>query len=281
MKVSLVIPVYNEAEFLHKCLEAIANQSLEPYEVIVVDNNSTDGTAAIARSFPFVRVITETRQGVLHARTAGFDAARGDIIGRIDADTIIPQDWVKTVCKIFAESDVAAVSGKMLYRDIALKNTVNALDLAFRSWLANCFERTNTVFLQGASMAMRRDVWELVCGELCERNDIHEDYDIALHLQQMGQKVTFDDRLVAGLSLRRIDTSFVQILAYFLVNPRTYKIHNASGQKHMYFVICLLILAYIPIRILYRGYDQETDTFTFSRLFSRSTPRVSPMTYIE
>lgn len=281
LRVSLILPAYNESAYLGECLDAISQQTVMPYEVIVVDNNSTDDTAAIARSYPFVRVVNESRQGVVYARAAGFDAARGDIIGRIDCDTIIPTDWVQTVREIFSDTDAAAISGKMLYRDIAWRPIINKLDLSFRGWLADCFERTDTVFLQGANMAMRRDAWRQVRGELCERNDIHEDYDVALHLQQIGHKVSFDDRLVADLSLRRIDTSFMQLLAYVRVNPRTYRLHNAPGQMHMYFVISLILLAYLPMRILYRGYDQETDTFTFSRLFSRTSPRVSPMTYLD
>jgi glycosyltransferase involved in cell wall biosynthesis len=85
--ISIVIPVYNEAERIAACLESIAAQTVTPLEVIVVDNNSTDATVSIARSFPFVRVITAKCQGVIHARNRGFNAARGEIIGRIDADT--------------------------------------------------------------------------------------------------------------------------------------------------------------------------------------------------
>src|SRR4051812_42172740 len=101
MNVSIVIPVYNEADQLAACLQAIARQTVRPLEVIVVDNNSTDGTAAIAKRFPFVRLLTEKKQGVVHARNTGFKATRGGIIGRIDADTILPPTWVAQVQTIF------------------------------------------------------------------------------------------------------------------------------------------------------------------------------------
>src|SRR4051812_24373156 len=110
MKTSIVIPVYNEAERLAACLRSIANQAVTPDEVIVVNNNSNDGTAAIARSFDFVRLLSEPRQGVVHARNRGFNAAHGDIIGRIDADTLLPRNWVSQVQSIFNDPTVDAVS---------------------------------------------------------------------------------------------------------------------------------------------------------------------------
>lgn len=277
LSVSIVVPAFNEGEALRECLEAIQKQAVRPFEVIVVDNNSKDDTVAIAQSFPFVRVIRETRQGVVFAREAGFDAARGAIIGRIDADTIIPPNWVQTVREIFAESEVAAVSGKMLYDDVALKDTVNTIELFFRRWLARSFTRTNTVFLQGASMAVRRDAWRAVRPNLCQRTDIHEDYDIALHLQQHGYTVHFDERLVAQISLRRMDTSFRDLLAYVLVNPRSYRVHNAPGQLHMYAIISLVLVAYFPLRLLYRGYDKQTQSFRFGKIFEPSSARISPV----
>lgn len=281
LRVSLVLPAYNEAADLRQCLDAVSKQTTKPYEVILVDNNSTDETVAIAKQYPFVRILHEPRQGVLYARARGFDAARGDIIGRIDADTIIPSDWIQRVREIFAESDVAATSGKMHYHDIALQSTVNRIELAFRRWLARGFTPTRTVFLQGASMAMRRDAWREIRHELCERNDIHEDYDIALHLQQRGHTVTFDERLVANISTRRIDTSFRQLLAYVRVNPHTYRVHNAPGQLYMYAVITLILVGYAPIRLLYRGYDTETKRFTWSKLFQSTSARVNPFTLHE
>ncbi|HEX7964030.1 MAG TPA: glycosyltransferase family A protein, partial [Candidatus Saccharimonadales bacterium] len=92
--VSIVIPAYNEERHLAACLEAIRAQSEPPLEVVVVDNNSTDRTAEIARRYPFVRVVHEERQGIVFARGAGFDAARGDIIARIDADIVLPAGWI-------------------------------------------------------------------------------------------------------------------------------------------------------------------------------------------
>lgn len=281
LRVSLVLPAYNESAYLRECLEAIAHQTTKPYEVIVVDNNSTDDTVAIARSFPFVKIVHESRQGILHARAAGFNVARGEIIGRIDCDTIIPPDWIQTVRELFAESDVAALSGTMHYGDTALQPVINKADLFVRRWLARNFARTNTVFLQGASMAIRRDAWHAVRGSLCSRVDIHEDYDIALHLQELAYKVEFAERLIARVSLRRIDASLAEVLRYSNASPHSYMVHDAPGWMRMYAVIGLVLVAYVPVRILYRGYDVDTGRFSFARLFVQTETRISPVSYLE
>src|SRR5579884_4992 len=110
MKLSLVIPVYNEAELLPLCLDSVAALKDKPDEVIVVDNNSSDQTAAIASSYSFVKLIKEPRQGVVHARSRGFNEATGDIIARIDGDSILPPDWTDRVKAVFKDQSIDAVS---------------------------------------------------------------------------------------------------------------------------------------------------------------------------
>jgi glycosyltransferase involved in cell wall biosynthesis len=243
-----------------------------------VDNNSTDDTVAIAKEYKFVRVMTEKRQGVLYARAKGFDAAKGDIIARIDADTIVPEDWIETIIEIFTDSDVAATSGRMEYYDIAMQKTVNRVELSFRRWLARRFAPTNSVFLQAANMAIRKSAWKEIRHELCERNDIHEDFCIALHLQQHGHIVTFDERLVADISLRCVNKSFKQFLAYILANPYTYREHNARGVKHMYLVIACVLLAYMPVRFIFRGYNTETERFHLLKALRPAKEHINPFT---
>src|SRR5258708_13450803 len=92
LTLSLVIPAYNEERYLKACLEAVAQQTISPIEVIVVDNNSTDKTADIAQSYNFVRLVSEKKQGRGHARNKGFDLAIGDNIGRVEFDTVLSPD---------------------------------------------------------------------------------------------------------------------------------------------------------------------------------------------
>lgn len=271
LRVSLVIPAYNEAQDIQRCLEAIASQSVRPYEVIVVDNNSTDETAKIAKSFPCVRLINEKRQGVVFARDTGFNAARGDIIGRIDVDTVLPEDWVKNVQDIFVDETIGAISGVMHY-DVALSHIADKIDLFFRRRLARLLSESDTVFLQGASMAMRRSAWQHVQRVLCRKDNMHEDFDLAIHLQEYGYKVAFDERLHANISARRTDVGFLQFANYVFMSPHTYAQHQLNSRRHMYGVVFVAIAGYIPARILYRGYNPATDSFSWARVFTSRLP---------
>lgn len=280
LRISIIIPVYNEAAQLAACLTAIARQTVKPFEVIVVDNNSTDDSAAIAARFPFVRVMTERRQGVVHARTTGFDAACGDIIARIDADSLLPTEWLATVQQIMSEPTIAAVSGTAQYYNVAAARLFNTIDLFFRRRLAR--QLGNRVFLYGANMALQRSAWQAVRARLCQRGGQHEDYDIAIHLQELGERVVFDERLTAKISSRRIDVNFISFMRYVLVAPNTYAQHHIRARWHMYSLVALCAIGYLPARVLHRGYDPLGQHFSWLQLFSaRSTaPRVDPTAYV-
>jgi glycosyltransferase involved in cell wall biosynthesis len=274
MKISIVIPVYNEAESLGACLRAISALQLKPYEVIVVDNNSTDNTAAIARSFDFVRLIREPRQGVIHARTTGFNAARGDIIARIDADSLLPSDWLTKVKRIMADEGLAAVSGAPNYHDFALPRVANRLDHWFRQRLADKLGDNN--FLYGANMALRRSAWLAVRPLLCVTGQQHEDFDLAIHLQAIGLKVAYDSRLVAGVSSRRINSDFGAYVRYTLASPRTYAMHSLNSRRHMYPVLLACWIGYLPGHFLNKAYDPLTKEFSWSQLLVANSQRVDP-----
>lgn len=279
MKVSIVIPVYNEAQRLEACLQSIARQSVMPLEVIVVDNNSTDGSRSVAQLYPFVTLLREPRQGVVHARNRGFNAARGAIIGRIDADTILPSSWVAQVQQLFRRNaSTAAVSGAPHYYDFALSQLADRIDYRLRGRLA--LKLGNTNFLWGANMAIRRSAWNLVKGSLCNRSDMHEDFDLAIHLQRSGLEVAYDSQLIAGVSSRRIDTRFRDYFHYSLVSPRTYAMHKLRSRYHMYPVLIVCWASYIPGRIIYRGYNPDTGSFSLNRLLLTTPARIDPTTNI-
>lgn len=276
MKVSIVIPVYNEAQDLGACLSAIAAQKSAPYEVIVVDNNSADASVAVAEAFGFVKLMREPKQGVLHARTTGFEAAKGDIIARIDADTLLPSDWTRSVKAVFSDQAVDAVSGIALYYNVAASSFFNSIDLFFRRRLS--WQLKDRVFLWGANMAVRRDAWQNVKRSLCNKGDIHEDFDLAIHLQELGSKVIFDERLKAAVSSRRIDVGYLSFMRYAWVSPRTYAQHNVRSRWHIYPVLLVCAIGYMPARLMHRGYDPGSGSFNWSRLFMTSSAiaRVDP-----
>lgn len=95
VKISVVIPAYNEEKILSDCLASLANQNFpkKDYEVIVVDNNSIDKTLEIAKSYD-VKVVKEYRQGITYPRDTGARLAKGEIIISTDADCWFPPNFL-------------------------------------------------------------------------------------------------------------------------------------------------------------------------------------------
>lgn len=107
--VSVVIPTYNRASLLPATLESVLNQHVNDvsFEVIVVDNNSTDDTAAVVRSVQAtagarLHYVKELHQGTSHARNAGIRQAKGPIIAFTDDDVLVSPDWLQSIVETFS-----------------------------------------------------------------------------------------------------------------------------------------------------------------------------------
>lgn len=278
VRVSLVIPVYNEESHLAFCLDAIAKQTVKPFEVIVVDNNSTDQTAVIARSYPFVRLLAETRQGVAYARDRGFNAARGEVIGRTDADTELAPNWIATIQRTFSNQHIQAASGVVDYRNIGLKSVFSTIDTYFRHFLAGRTSARGEVFLYGVNMAIRRTAWKKVRSEVCHERHFAEDLDLAAHLAEKQAGVIFEPNMIATIVPRQAASDPHEFLKYVWSGPRTYAEHNLVSQRYMYPMAVFVTCVYVPIRLLYLGYDPELGRFSLPYLIhSETRARVSPV----
>lgn len=280
--ISIVIPVYNEERQLAACLDSIAAQTVMPLEVIVVDNNSTDNTVAIARRYSFVRVLSESRQGVVHARNKGFNEAHGDIIGRIDTDTRLQPGWVARLQQIFLDDSVHAVSGSIGFHDMPFPTLCAKVDSFFRHYLARSLAGRNELFLYGANMGIRKEVWHELKGSLCDHPGFHEDIDMAAHFVDSPFSPIFDDNLRVDVSARRVDSDPKSYYQYVFANSRTYAAHNLKGRYFMYPVEWFTVIFYVLLRVLYRSYDTSSGRMSLVRLFRpvNEQQRVSPVSEV-
>src|SRR5262249_8664039 len=94
MTVTVIVCAYNEARLLAGCLYSLLAQPRPPDEILVVNNASTDDTAAVAREVPGVRVIDEPTKGLVVARETARRVARGDVLAYLDADCRAPIEWL-------------------------------------------------------------------------------------------------------------------------------------------------------------------------------------------
>ena len=267
-RLSVVVPVYNEERTIGACLDTVLAQDEPVHEVIVVNNNSTDGTLRVLAGYgDRVTVLDEPRQGVQHARNTGMDAASGELIGRIDADTRLTHDWARSVRKTFEDATVQAVTGPASYYDVALAPLVSWGDAAFR-WAWS--RRMDWIF--GANMAIRAAAWRSVRGSLCVEPDVHEDLDLGIHLYAAGLRIAYEPQLRAGTSGRRIADRFTDYRAYMLMTELGYRKHRALAARGSYARAWLttraLLVLYPALRLLYAA---RTGTAP-RRLSARKNP---------
>lgn len=271
VNVSIVIPAYNEEKYLGLCLEAIARQTVRPFEVIVVDNNSTDATAAIARSFPFVTLLSEKKQGPQPARDCGYNAARGEIIGRLDGDSIVAPNWVETVQNVFANSSVDAATGTVRYREICAKPVFDGVDFFIRSFMSRRAAPLGEQSAQGVNFAIRKSAWLAVRDQVCHERRHHEDLDLAAHLALAKKNTIFVPEMIVDQTARQAGAKPATFYQYAISTPRTYRQHGMRTHRWMYLFTWLVIGLYLPIRLCYRGYDPISGKFSIRCLLS---PRV-------
>jgi len=218
IRFSVVIPAFNEEDYLAAALESLARQDFAgSYEVVVVDNNSTDGTAALARAHG-VRVVHEPVAGVCAARQRGTAAALGQVVVSTDADTVHPRDWLSRIDAAFAASDsVVAVAGPCRYQH---PSWWARLYPALLFGAVGGFRRLTgrVVYVTATNTAFRRSAFPGYDTRLTQGGD---ELDLLRRLRGRGRVewlsgnavVTSPRRLEQGL----LYTVFVSLLAQYLL----------------------------------------------------------------
>lgn len=111
MKVSVIIPLYNKQEYISECIESVLSQTYKDFEVIVVNDGSTDDSARVARKYP-VRVLDVSNRGIAGARNAGVMISSGSAILPLDADDWIDKEYLSKTVPLMTH-DVGIVSTDM------------------------------------------------------------------------------------------------------------------------------------------------------------------------
>ena len=202
LKISVIIPAHNEEAYLPACLAALMeNVADQVHEIIVVDNNSTDGTRAVVERFPRVKYVLEPEKGITRARQCGFLHSSGDLLAYVDADTHPPAGWIEQISRQFRTDDqLACLSGPYSFYDLS-----GLMDRIATGWFvtARPLYRFTGYMLVGGNFAIRRDVLAQM-GGFDEKIEFYgEDVDIAKRASKHG-KVVFSPDLVMPTSARRM-----------------------------------------------------------------------------
>ncbi len=206
--VSVIIPAHNEELLLAKCLQSLADQKeAPPFETIVVDNNSTDRTAQIARSFG-AHVVQEKKPGPTAARNRGVAVSHAEILIFLDADCIVAPRHVSRIHKWFTanNSRQAAAGAYDFYdADVFIRWFTKKSRLYF--WYYRILRKFFGVqVLLSGNFAIRKAILLSVGGFNEQFTDItrSEDTELAIRLRRAGIRVQFFPAMTVRSSHRRI-----------------------------------------------------------------------------
>ncbi|MDQ6765979.1 MAG: glycosyltransferase, partial [Verrucomicrobiota bacterium] len=188
--VSIIVCSYNGASTLPACLESLGRVNYPTFEIILVDDGSTDTTAEIAARFPAVRYIHQENHGLSHARNTGAAAATGEVFAYTDSDCMADVDWLYYLIGTLLSGRYAGVGGP------------NVSPPA-QDWIQACVAAapggpshvllTDTVaeHIPGCNMAWYRWAFESVGGFDVEYHKAGDDVDFCWRVQHAGHEIAF------------------------------------------------------------------------------------------
>lgn len=223
MKVCVIIPVFNEQDFIKKSVESLIDQTIKPAEVIYVNDNSTDNSKNIIKNligkYEWIRVIDHKSfqehvpgSKVIEAFNFGLKnlETQFDIICKFDGDIILPKNYIEKIIEIFNEKEKVGIAGgnlyvqkngKWIYENIAAKTHVRGPIKAYR---AECFNDIN---------ALKSSIgWDTVDVLLAQKKGwlIYTDKNLIVkHLKPTGQKYSLHSKILQGESLYKMRFGFI------------------------------------------------------------------------
>ncbi len=189
-KISVVICAYNAERTMQACLESLRTLRYPHYEVIVVNDGSTDRTLEIAEGFPEARIISQDNRGLSAARNVGIEAATGEIVAFTDSDCVVDPDWLTYLALTFVNGGFVAVGGP---------NLPPPEDSRTAACVASSPGGPTHVLLNdevaehipGCNMAFRKDVLVTVGGFDPIFRAAGDDVDLCWRLQNEGHVIGF------------------------------------------------------------------------------------------
>ncbi len=234
MKASIVIAAFNAEKTIAKCLQSLARQAFKDFEIIVVDDESSDNTTKEVKLFPNVRLVRQKHNGPAVARNRGARAAKGEIVVFTDSDCIPEKNWLQQMMLPFADRDIAGVQGTYKSRQPELVARLIQLEIEKRH---QKMQRQRFIDFMGTySAAYKKSVFIQMNG-FDESFPIAsgEDTDLSFRAHEAGCKMVFNPRAIV---LHRHPTSLWKYLKvkFFRAFWRTkvYKRHKGKMVKDSY-----------------------------------------------
>jgi len=251
MKFTIIVPVYNAEKTIEACLKSLLSQDYKSYEVIIVDDGSTDNTYDILKKYQDkageekIRIIKQRNKGPAAARNNGIKHATGNIIAFTDADCIVPVNWLSSFKKIYDNYPYLAGIGGIL-------------EPSKHNWVANLeriknrklYGMNNKLIISGKdcpiggtnNISYRKEVLDSVKG--FDENfpkPAGEDFDLKLRICSKGYKLAFAPIKV----IHNEPYDFDYLLRQFAKRGIPFRISN----KHLFLKVLILLPIIVPTLI--------------------------------
>lgn len=265
-KVSVIICTYNRINLLKKTIQSVLEQDFQEWEMIVVNNNSNDGTDEyvqnVAGKEPRLKYVLETKQGLSYARNCGAELAQTNILAYLDDDEEAEQDWVQNIYETFQNvPNLGVLGGPMVLQDkekikwwispkmysilgdFQLESTEDMFDLGDNS-------------IVGGNMTVAKEAWERIGGFAVEQGRkgsvllADEDVIICKEAYKLGYRIVYNRK--AGIRHALIPERMVS--SYFFRNARGLaKTRAKAGKQVSYLSECIYRMLKLPLDCIFRS----------------------------
>ena len=267
--VSVVVPTYNRKELLEGCIDSLLKQSYPKYEIIVVDDGSTDGTKKLLEKYskknPNLKFFTQENKGSYAARNLGIKNSKGEIICFTDDDCIADKDWIKNLIEGYTDDSVGGVGGKIASYSpqTLLERYSGVIDLLNQ-------EEYTKVFFMTANASYRRSVLKRVKGfDIYFRNG--GDVDIGIRVILSGYDLAYNPRAIVYHKHRAtlkglIKQKYFHGRGYSCLHKKYTK--NFNPKKQILFLSSKLLQGIVlyPLMILKSFFVQDKIFYLTKRL---------------
>ncbi len=182
MKISIVLAAYNEEKLIGRCIKALQDQDYPKnnYEIIIVDNNSTDSTSKIVKEEGLTPFIYNDHQGAIWAKHYAVSLARGEIVAVTDADSIPAKDWLKMIDEKMLDEKIQLVGGKVypIGRSVLSRLLLELFDVT-----AKILALFGIPLVWGSNMAVRKKAFDSV-GGFNTKLKTSDDWEFTMRIQK-------------------------------------------------------------------------------------------------
>ncbi|MEM3010835.1 MAG: glycosyltransferase family 2 protein [Candidatus Bathyarchaeia archaeon] len=275
MKLSVVIITYNRYKDLKECLDSIFKMHQKPYEVIVVDSNSRDGTDTVKNKYP-IEFISIPQKNMQKARNVGIFRAKGEIVAFLDDDVVVDKNWSKYILEPYKDRKVGGVGGRVINYGASPESYVKLKDAGVGRVFKNGLVLGNfdTLLAQsievdcfiGCNMSFRRELLLKIggCDEKLKGNCFRDDTDLCLRIKNLGYKLIFQPKALVWHKFRgkQITNEWI----YWYVRNNTYfYLKNIFPKSRLRFPF-----------FLYRMFFPPKDYVQKSGVKIKKSPKIFP-----